>query len=528
MEATKLLGGDPALPFEATVTSGDGSLYYAFSAPDGSSLTVYRDRYATAAERFGFMASQDGSTGDTDSLTVSYTDEDGTPREERYIDCPEGEGGHWEICVTGSGHLEELRQMASSFRVTPGTEPVIESDVTLRRLFADAELDDMTITRIERGAVWPAASAAGSCHGVEYLDILRSLHWADDLAPYEGEDPGWCVILETPDFRIAMNDVGWAGVTTAQGSFAAWIVDYEELYHGSGFFGWDRLTEWYDEAVAAENLTGEPAQTSELSVYESAALNAALLYPAWWNGTVTLSDGQIRDGFFPGFSEGVPCVRIDLREDVFGVPPYDAFDQNVVYENGVGYVYWLPAGMSGPEAESGESVTLYFAGDGSELRCWLPMNSKLNWLGAGSEGERIFNAYDTIEWDIRGGSLIARPADQAEGESYGSNQAGSVSFYAAPIDEAPYVNRLKPVRYRAQLTAEQADRINRILNSVELWHDDNIVDRITFYFDGEFQLANSDFVVYFSDENNVLYYDCYFAEISEEDIRYIMGIGQPD
>ncbi len=268
MEAPKLLGGDPALPFEVTVTSGDGTLYYAFSAPDGSSLTVYRDRYATAAERFDFMASQDGSAGDTDSLTVSYTDEDGTPREERYIDCPEGEGGHWEICVTGSGHLEELRQMASSFRVTPGTEPVIESDVTLRRLFADAKLDDMTITRIERGAASPAVSAAGSPHGAEYLDILRSLRWADDLAPYEGEEPGWCVVLETPDFRIAMNDVGWAGVTTAQGSFAAWIVDYEELYHESGLFGWERLTEWYDEAVAAENLTGEPVSADELEEWQ--------------------------------------------------------------------------------------------------------------------------------------------------------------------------------------------------------------------------------------------------------------------
>ena len=284
------------------------------------------------------------------------------------------------------------------------------------------------------------------------------------------------------------------------------------------------------ETTPTATGTSGSAQTPELSVYESAALNVSLLYPAWWNESVTLSDGQIRDGFFPGFSESVPCVRIDLREDVFGVPSYDAFDQDVVYDNGVGYVYRSPAGVSGPEAEYGASVTLYIAGDGSELRCFLPMNTKLNWLGAdaGSEGDRIFNAYDTVEWDIRSGSLIARVADQAGGEPYGLNQAGSLSFYAAPVDEAPYVNRLKPVRYRVQLTAEQADRIGRILDSVTMWNDDYIVDRIQFYFDGEFQLANNDLVFYFSDENNVIFYDHYFARISEEDMRYMMSIGQPD
>ncbi len=283
------------------------------------------------------------------------------------------------------------------------------------------------------------------------------------------------------------------------------------------------------ETSPTATAPSEPAQTHELSVYESAALNAALLYPTWWNGIVTLSDSGTPGPFILGLSRPVLYARIDLREDVFGVPPYDAGATEDDIGNALAIVYWLPAGMRGPEAESGESVTLYIAEDGSELRCWLPMNTKLNWLDAeaGSEGDRIFNAYDTVEWDIRSGSLFARPGDQAGGESYGLDQAGTVSFYAAPTEEAPTLNRIKPVRYLAQLTAEQADRIDRILNSVDMWQDDNIVNRTPFYFDGELKLANSDRVVYFSDESNVLYYDHYYAKISEEDMQYLMNIGQP-
>lgn len=284
------------------------------------------------------------------------------------------------------------------------------------------------------------------------------------------------------------------------------------------------------ESGPAGTEPSEPPQTPDRAIFRSGALGIAFAYPTDWAEIVTLSDGQIRDGFFPGISAPVTCVRIDLREDIFGVPPYDAFDQNVVYDNAVAFIYWSPAGASGPEAEYGASATLYTAGDGSELRCFLPMNTKLNWLDAdaGSNGERIFNAYDTIERDILDGKLTVRLSGQTEGEYNGLNQAGTISFYSAPIAEAPYVSASKTVRSSVQLTAEQADRINRILDSVTMWNDDYIVNRIAFYFDGEFKLANNDYLYYFSDENNVIYYEHYYAKISEEDMQYILNVGQSD
>lgn len=252
MEAPKTLGGDPDLPLNVTVTTGDGgSYYYLFRARDDSSLSVYRDPYSTARERYEFMAGTDGRTGNPDKLMVSYVDagsDTAQSVEEYYIDTPDG--GHWEIRIASAGHMDELREMTSTFRVTPETEPVIASDVALKSLLAGADLNEMTITRIENGVSLPSANAANSPHGAEYLDILRSLHWADDLNPYDGADPGWCVVLETPDFRIVFNDTGWAGVTAPRGAFQAWIVNYEELSHEANTFGWDHLTRWYDEAEA--------------------------------------------------------------------------------------------------------------------------------------------------------------------------------------------------------------------------------------------------------------------------------------
>ncbi len=275
MEAPRNLGGDP---LSVTVTTGDGGNYwYLFSSPDGSALRVYRDRYSSAGERYDFMTSDDGTTGDAQSLTVTYTDENGSPREERYIDCPDG--GHWEIAITSPRYMDELREMSSSFRVTPGTEPVIESDTVLRLLFANARLENMTIARVENGVAMPAVSAAGSPHGAEYLEILRSLRWADDLGSYEGKEPAWCVILETPDFRIVLNDVGWAGVTTSSVSFPAWIVNYEDLSYETGLFGWEQLSGWYDEAALLDSVVSDSEAEQIRDTVEDYPDLSALSYP---------------------------------------------------------------------------------------------------------------------------------------------------------------------------------------------------------------------------------------------------------
>lgn len=56
------------------------------------------------------------------------------------------------------------------------------------------------------------------------------------------------------------------------------------------------------------------------------------------------------------------------------------------------------------------------------------------------------------------------------------------------------------------------------------WTNDELVDRLNFYFDGEINLDNTQY--YFSYLQNIIYYDHYFSEIAEQDMRYIKSLSE--
>lgn len=74
------------------------------------------------------------------------------------------------------------------------------------------------------------------------------------------------------------------------------------------------------------------------------------------------------------------------------------------------------------------------------------------------------------------------------------------------------------------LSRQQIRGIRSSLDTVSEWVDDHSVDRLSYYFDGEFSFSHSDAVYYFSYECNVIYYDHYFAEISAEEMQFIQDI----
>lgn len=120
---------------------------------------------------------------------------------------------------------------------------------------------------------------------------------------------------------------------------------------------------------------------------------------------------------------------------------------------------------------------------------------------------------------------LCTPMDRNAKEPVESNKVyGTAVFYDGPVKEAQASERSIMVGRSIELTREQADKLKAVVDNVDEWTDDNMVDRLAYWFDGHFEFADREFEYYFTYQHNVIYYDHYFAEISEEDMRFIMEL----
>lgn len=106
-----------------------------------------------------------------------------------------------------------------------------------------------------------------------------------------------------------------------------------------------------------------------------------------------------------------------------------------------------------------------------------------------------------------------------------NDAAGNITFYVDPVKEAHYDASAVAVRLYRDLNEEQADKLKDIFDDVDEWTDDHTVDRLAYYFDGDFEISDTEHKYYFTYEYNVIYYDHYYAEIPAEDMQYIKGLG---
>ncbi len=97
---------------------------------------------------------------------------------------------------------------------------------------------------------------------------------------------------------------------------------------------------------------------------------------------------------------------------------------------------------------------------------------------------------------------------------------GTIKFYSEAAKEftAPASST------SIELSKAQEREIKRILHNVTEWVDDHSVDRLAYYFDGEFKLSDSEFVYYFTYEYDVIYYDHYIGKITTEEMQFIKSI----
>lgn len=98
---------------------------------------------------------------------------------------------------------------------------------------------------------------------------------------------------------------------------------------------------------------------------------------------------------------------------------------------------------------------------------------------------------------------------------------GAIKFYSEATLE-----KTSPVSATSvELSKEQIKGIKKILKNVKEWEDDSTVDRMEYYFDGEFKLSDCEFVYYFSYECNIIFYSHYVGKITAEEMQFIKSIG---
>lgn len=121
---------------------------------------------------------------------------------------------------------------------------------------------------------------------------------------------------------------------------------------------------------------------------------------------------------------------------------------------------------------------------------------------------------------------LCTPMEQnAEGHNKCQDEvAGNISFYEEPEREAQSSGATVTDRLSRDLNEDQAGRLKDIIDDVDEWTDDHSVDRLAYYFDGDFHLCDREYTYYFTYEYNVIYYDHYYAEISAEDMQYIKNL----
>ncbi len=97
---------------------------------------------------------------------------------------------------------------------------------------------------------------------------------------------------------------------------------------------------------------------------------------------------------------------------------------------------------------------------------------------------------------------------------------GTIKFYSEPTKE--FTDPVSATSF--ELSKDQIGKIKKVLDNVEEWVDDNLVNRLEYYFDGEFQLSDREFVYYFAYENNVIYYDHCIGKVGAEEMQVIKSI----
>lgn len=130
----------------------------------------------------------------------------------------------------------------------------------------------------------------------------------------------------------------------------------------------------------------------------------------------------------------------------------------------------------------------------------------------------VINMKRRLAWALALACLAALVSCSAPAEE---GTAGTITFYSGPTHE-----ELQPeIAAAVDLNRAQAKELQKALSAADNWVDDRMVNRMAYYFDGEFRFSDEDTVYYFTYEHNVVYYDHYFADVGAQAMEYIKELG---
>lgn len=110
---------------------------------------------------------------------------------------------------------------------------------------------------------------------------------------------------------------------------------------------------------------------------------------------------------------------------------------------------------------------------------------------------------------------------EAEGATE-KEEAGTIFFYSEATKE------LSDPEYKTAvaLTSLQATELKALIDGVEEWVDDYMVDRLPYYFVAEIQVDSEDIVYYICDAYDMVYYDHHFGTLPVGGMQYICDIAK--
>lgn len=97
---------------------------------------------------------------------------------------------------------------------------------------------------------------------------------------------------------------------------------------------------------------------------------------------------------------------------------------------------------------------------------------------------------------------------------------GTITFYNEPTREGTV-----PVDADAwTISQNQAEELRKIMDEVDTWVSDALVNRLPYYFDGHIEFAGDKTFYYFTYAHNIIYCNLQFTEIPAEDMQVIKDI----